>query len=320
MSSMSATPITNQWLGLNRETVLANTAAYNAEVPPAGRKEALLTLKNALDTQSSVSCIVLSDLLGAGKTFFVQHAFSQFSKERGWNEEEHVATLLVDEVESASDIEQTNAQIIIVDDLDRKAEWPLIENAVAAVQTWLRDRRLAILIGDYSLQNQALLAGLPKPQRILLEPLTRDLLSEAIYARLYHWLRQKPLSRTEETAAAEADAAIFSMFQEPVLDALLPPTDPQVATFRETFGMLQEMAELLPLTTQPCQFTPDTCRAWLKKATRLRERDPDRIAFVRGLHDAIRMRAQSRERWKPLDAGEWSVLLSIPGNPNEIEF
>ena len=65
---MSATPITNQWLARNREKVLTNTAAYNAETPLVGRKDALGWLKRALVSRRGPSCITISDLLGAGKT------------------------------------------------------------------------------------------------------------------------------------------------------------------------------------------------------------------------------------------------------------
>ena len=67
---MSATPITNQWLARNREKVLTNTAAYNAETPLVGRKDALGWLKRALVSRRGPSCITISDLLGAGNVFY----------------------------------------------------------------------------------------------------------------------------------------------------------------------------------------------------------------------------------------------------------
>ena len=109
------------------------------------------------------------------------------------------------------------------------------------------------------------------------------------------------------------------MFEPELLAALLPATDPPVATFREVLGILQKMAEFLPLDTRPCRFTPATYRAWQENSARYPERHKGRAEFVQRLSVAIRERAKEKEGevWKPKDADEWLTFLQMSPAPDK---
>jgi hypothetical protein len=200
--------------------------------------------------------------------------------------------------------------VIIIEELDRKADRYELETAIEAVSQWLSRDRKAILTGDFVLKDPELLSGLEAAHpihRIALEPLDRNLLIKAIQLRLYHWLRQAGMGESDAAAAAAETAP--EMFDPRLLGALVPPTRPPVATFREVFGLLQKMAVCLPLNTDACRFTPDTFREWSVTFARGRRWTAEQAGFVEALNHIIRDRAQQEAQWQALNTDEWAVLI-----------
>ncbi len=279
-----------------------------------GREDALKSLQTMVMSRSTAGCAIISDLLGAGKSFLVQHAFAQMAKDKVLDEERDVANLFVDEVTDNSILEGVAARIAVVDELDRKARRPALEDAVRTLCNWISGDRVAILIGDFSLKDADLMKGLVEKvslNYIKLDPLDRSLLCEAIRQRLFHWLCQPPSNMEKPQAEEEANEAVSEMFAPELLDALLPHTKPQVATFREVLGLLQKMAEYLKLDTNPCCFTVDTYLDWIKHSPPSQQRNEKQAKFIEELHYEIRDRACRDEAWGSMDVSEWPWVSNL---------
>ncbi len=306
------TAVTDRWVAEQAEKIFAHSPAYNADIEMAGREDALRGLRGILQVESGPRSAVISDMLGAGKTFFLQHAFSAFTEEKLFDEERDVATIDYRDATRKDFLGTVKARILIVEELDRKTELEPIESAVEAVARWLDENRSVILTGDFALRNPELLAAFaPKGgvRSVEMEPLDNRLLKRALYLRVYKGLRQKGLS--DEDAHTQAGAGVDDMIAPELLAALLPRTEPPVATFREILRILQEMAKYLPLDTTQCRFSPDIYLEWSEREGRTRRRRGKTAEFVVQLHDEIRRRLEVGEPWRPLHLAEWPWLTRL---------
>ncbi|HEX8597016.1 MAG TPA: hypothetical protein VF952_00685 [Chloroflexia bacterium] len=304
--------VSNQWVAEYRDKLFANTASYNTEIPMAGRKEPTEQLRRLLTNKDGLNCAVISDLLGAGKTFFLTHARIDLVRTRQIDEERQIVTLFTDQVgKGRVPDDAARAKVLIIEELDRKKRHGYLLGALEAVVQWLHEDKKAILTGDYWLKAPEALKVLEdlRVEHIPLEPLTKDLLLEAVELRLGHWLQSLGLVQGSKKAKKEASKVVQEMFDPKLLQVLVPRTDPPVATFREVLGLIKDLALSLPLDHEPCRFTVDTFREWDATYRRGRLWSDEQRFFVEALYQVIRDRAGDGSFWRPLDIDEWLEII-----------
>lgn len=315
-----AQTITSAWAVKNRSKIFVNDASYQAEMPMAGRKDALHILDSVIRQEIETRCVVISDHLGAGKSFLMKNAIRELVNKKQLEEDRDITWLCLDEITDGSKIKQARSRVLIVDDVDRKADAANVESAIRQVTDWLDHDRVAIVIGDYTVRNLQLVAPIAGKEAITyvpLEPLERPLLEKALTDRMAHQLGVE-LGRPDAAAdiTAEVQTQVATMFADDVLFSLLPPTDPPVANFRDVLGIVRTMAENLPLTSDPCVFTTNAYRKW-KRRKKIEGTDDVQREFVEALHEMIRERARRRESWTPLRTEEWMRVANVKGDPEE---
>jgi hypothetical protein len=310
---------TNEWAVINRDKVFVNDASYQAQLPMTGRRDALGAICDAITAKET--CLAISDHLGAGKSFVVKNAIRELVADNKVEEERDIAWMFPDQMQDGSRIKQAKSPVIIIDDLDRKIDLRKIENCIKQARDWIEGRqdKTAILIGDYTVRSLQLTESLAREKAISwvpLEPLEWPLLNAAIADRAAHHIAgaTKGLNAIDVLPAVREQVA--TMFSDELRYALLPPTDPSVANFRDIFGILQAMAEKLPLSSDPCGFSGETYRKWTKRY-RIEVSEQRQRKFLEQLHEIIVERAKRGEPWRALGVEEWSALMSDRADPIE---
>jgi hypothetical protein len=299
--------VTRRLVAREAEKIFANSPGFNASVTMVGRQAAQRKLASIVSGELPARVIRLSDLLGAGKTFFLQSAINQLSM--GGILDERAEYLYRDyrELGDFSPIDDSGVRVLAVDELDRKAGKDDLLRTIEAAKKWQRDERILILTGDYTLRNEELTAVVGDQEPLELEPLDEVLLKKTMTARLEKSLRQiYPDADVEDEAADAADRLI----EPEMLRSVLPRTEPSVATFREVLGILQSLASLLPMDDQPCVFTAEMYREAASRDGN-RRRPPAQTEFVENLYAEIRRRQRTGEVMPQMQAGEFPWLAGM---------
>lgn len=145
-------------------------------------------------------------------------------------------------------------QVLMIEELDRKATLGQIRWSVASGVAWLARRpdRVLILTGDMTIGGRHVgefLQGRAEVVRLALSPLDVDLLNLALRARIHDKLLvpanpNAPRQELEETAAVAADQILSD---STIRWSVTPGSDPPLlATFRESLGVLRTYAENAP--------------------------------------------------------------------------
>lgn len=247
--------ITNQRISRFAETIFANDEHVQRPLPMAGRAEALDTFLNVFRRSDGPQVVTISAALGTGKTFFLNHAIARLVNEVGFPENVNRITSfgshgphwkVPDTAERLSQrfaaAKSSHRHVLLVEELDRKGRFPNLIWSVNQALAWLQRTSDALLVmtGDRFLehpevQERLSVVGVPV-ERIELEPLTRTLMAEALALRLQLVLQD---GETQQDAVSAADRIL----DEPTVEtAVLPPTSPATANFREAFGLLMEMS------------------------------------------------------------------------------
>ncbi|HEV7721290.1 MAG TPA: hypothetical protein VGO60_08400, partial [Iamia sp.] len=252
--------ITNESIADVAVTVMTNDhRKLQTSVPMAGRSGAAETLRRIVTTPGP-SVVTLSAPLGAGKTFFLDTVFGEMYRELAFpvddnryrvqaTEEEippadHPERRVVERVrEALGGASPEHPRVLVIEELDRKGDYEVLLWTVAQGLEWLADAGDATLIltGDGFIFHPEVVealrtSGLPATT-IDLEPLDEDLMCDALALRFQQAiLRQNPAREPDEEGLAAARAVLR---HRPVATAVVPPSDPAAANFREAFGLLR---------------------------------------------------------------------------------
>lgn len=294
--------ITNQRISRFAETIFSNSDNdVRRPLPMAGRARALEQFMTAFLNDTGPQVVTLSAPLGTGKTFFLNNAFGRVMNETGFPE---AANKVVTFGSRGSESQAPNAAelfaerfrgaalshrlVLVVEELDRKGQFRDLIGTVAESLKWLSytSKGLLVLTGDRFLEHpevRILLDASTVPvEQIELEPLNHDLMTEALTLRL------GMLSQDGETDS-DATSAARAILRESVVEAaVLPPTSPATANFREAFGLLLEMSPYVDRTIEGVSFPTSLLR---DRATRLRLR-----ARQRSVDEAILSRIDAAVR------------------------
>jgi hypothetical protein len=295
------TRITRRLVAREAEKVFANSPGFNAAVTMVGREAPRRKLASIAAGEVPTRTVRLSDLLGAGKTFFLQSAVNQLSTGGLIDEATEYLHLDYREIDTLATLEKSPVRMLVIDELDRKAQRDELLAAIETAKSWQREDRVLILTGDYSLKNDDLVSTVGELEPLELEPLDEVLLIRAMTARLAKALRQVDPHGDVE---AEAHEAAEGLFDPELLAVLLPPTDPPVATFREVLGIMQRFANVLSMDDEPCTFTPDMYRQ-VTGSEGTRRRPPAQVEFLESLYAEIRARRAAGEPFPQMEAPDF---------------
>ena len=302
------TLVSNQWVAENRQTLFAFGASFIAETPMAGRAEEQVRLETFL-RDPEVCTAVISEPLGVGKTFFVMHSIGHLVRNGVLEDEADFARITEKDIVDGGVPTRIRAKVLVIEELDRKAPRSSIEAGVDAAAAWASvGNRHLILTGDAALLRTGLLSKerFGTPARIALDSLRQPLLSEAIRLRLTHWLSAETGHPSEADGLA-ADA-LRILFDEDVIRALLPETDPPIATFRDVLQLTQQMAEYLPLDEAPARFTPNAYRDYVRARGRPTQLLGEQTRFRTALNAAILMAARDGRAFEALSVDQCRAL------------
>jgi len=238
--------ITNKDVLMKQLQLFAHGISYQDESIFVNREKSKQEFQEATKDSSARVLIILSDLLGTGKTFLVDQA-TRFIPEK-------INSLLIKWVSETELKLRSKDPLIVIDEIDEKTVYRVIQANLGLVNSKLDELpKLLVLVGDYILRNQKVLSmfsNVSERKYIKLEPLDRQFFLKAMKARV-----KKFLDTDEEV----------EFFDPDLLDYLIPRTEIGIATFREVLTILQGLVSELPLDTNKCCISGKEARFWFEK-------------------------------------------------------
>lgn len=300
----------------NRDSLFAHTVTFVVHEQFAGREREQTDLLEKLEAAPIGSVIVLSEPLGAGKTTLLRQVQKALT-ENGLVAEEERETAFCRV--RAFDEEALNAisesRLVILDELDRKAERRTILEKLVMVDQRLGERLpYVILAGDQSVTDHEELRDALRNAAMIdwvkLDPLTPELLTEA--------LTRRAIAYVSGFDPADSLADLFD--DGDVLRKLLPKTEPPVATFREVLSILSDIAKskAIPLNEAPCVITADVCRAWLADSLAVTE-DTQQYRFLQWLQEYL-AEQNGQHPLRALTTEELRKLCPLPGISTDADY
>ncbi|MEK7422683.1 MAG: hypothetical protein AAB131_02465 [Actinomycetota bacterium] len=281
-------PASNNSIADVADVVFANSSSYHVELPMVGREAETELLLDLLQRRGEPHAVGIQAPLGAGKTFFLNRVLGlhrqthpEFDEQRDCHfllatdlevDDEFGADVTAESCGDPSssapvDLESpfVNAmgrQVLVVEELDRKATLGQIRWSLAAGVAWLgrRSDRLLIVTGDMTIGGRHVREFLQLAANrhwIALDPLDLALLKDALRSRVLEKLLA-PANPTEDSALLEgaASAAADAILNDPLIRwSAVPSTSPPLlATFRDALGVLRTYAENAPSNSDAILF------------------------------------------------------------------
>jgi hypothetical protein len=328
--------ITNLTVAEAKEVVFASSASYTAALPMAGRDAQKQILFDVI-ARREPHIVSISAPLGAGKTFFLSHVLGELTKARdvAFDEQNDAVTMMANKHFSGSEVGSVDPaelatrvlaqrfgdraagiSVLIVEELDRKSDWEPLFAAVRACVAWAKQGHgVLVLTGDRLLSNPDIqaeldLSGVPRSE-IDLEPLSRELLGEAILLRLAQHLKKRAI----DEEIAKAVEGLF--YERGIRDGIFPSLGVPVATFRQALETLRAMSGYLPLDKQPCRLPVHALAPWRTTVTR-----PSGLALEleKVLFNEVKERYLAQESWRSVEVGDLQALIKDrEGDSDEYE-
>jgi hypothetical protein len=273
------TNVTNSLIVSKAPDVFDNLGAY--QVPMAGRQEELQGIIQNLELPEPTVTVV-SAPLGSGKTFLLNQCFGTLLP-RGFDDNRNRYTVfasrekmpdrrkvpLAKEISSRlNDADTRFRRICIVEELDRKSKFPVLESVLSEALGWLESDPTGslILTGDRFLEHPTVteqIAATKFPRKdVSLAPLDRELMLEAIALRVNQIVLKRDSSFESALPAAEA------LLSDPLVEScVIPATAPGIANFREAFGLMRRMSDHVDLDVSGIDFG----RRFLRRLTSERD-------------------------------------------------
>jgi hypothetical protein len=243
--------------------------------------------------------------LGAGKTFFLNTILGRYAREHTeFDERRNCQYILATDTEApeldddaeaiepamiASDpsvaslasvhdalfADVDGLRVLVVEELDRKANLGQVLWTVASAIRWLKmgGDRLLVLTGDATVSHsrmQEFVATVDARSHIDLEPLELPLLSEALRQRILEKVVTPSAPEMDPSDRAEAaDDAVQAILEDTFVRwSAVPATDPNVlATFREALGALRRMCTVAPSVEGRVEFPRELVRTLPQEAS-----------------------------------------------------
>lgn len=292
--------VTNKDVKPNIIQLFSHGPEYQSPQTFVGRDEEKKKLIKEMN-DSTLKVVILSDLLGSGKSFFIDMSLIDIGTA------EKVKPFLIRSIDETK-LMESKYPFVIIDDIDVRNSYKVIKKKLGIVNKILNEKPKPIfLIGDYTVRNDKILSMLPNADRIQLkmEPLNKKLLIDALNKRIEKELKHKKIG--------------LEQFEDIFLNYLLPNTEPNVATFREVFAYLGFISNELPENTEKCFFSSQEVRAWLKNEI-IHFPTEDTKKFYQFLIKYIEENYSPEKEMKAIETSTFRELCPIQGINSDDEY
>ncbi len=220
--------ITNKDLKRCSQQVFTYSAQYQA--PFYGREKSIIEMRNKTAALKSGEVLIISQPLGTGKTFLVNHMISEekIDVPRG------SSFLTAKSVAETPDLmRQFPGEILIVDEVDIKTSYGKLIGGMNHLQEYLDNSgKKAIVIGDFSLKDPKLSSCLRNQQTLFeFEQIDRDFLRGVLNQRFQYFMKE----------FLDADFCLEDVIDPELINYLTPAWMKMVNSFRGVFSLLQSV-------------------------------------------------------------------------------
>ncbi len=220
--------ITNKDLKRCSQQVFTYSAQYQA--PFYGREKSIIEMQNKTAALKSGEVLIISQPLGTGKTFLINHMISEgrISVPRNSN---FLTAKGVDE--NPDSMNQFPGDILIVDEVDIKTTYRKLMGGMSNLQEYLDNSdKKAIVIGDFSLKDPKLSCCLHNQQMLTdFEQLDREFLRGVLNQRFQYFMPDY----------LDADFCLEDVIDTELINYLSPEWMKTVNSFRGVFSLLQSV-------------------------------------------------------------------------------
>lgn len=261
-----------------------------------GQERARRELRDVVFQSLPGTVVVMSEPLGAGKSFLIKTVVDDLDKENSGKYLRMSGRRL-----AARASETIARKAIFIEEFDIKESFKKLQDIMRSVAAIIgKKESVIVLSGDYSLRNPALIGLIDSPEKLIhidMDALNAEMLKKAFGLRL----RQ---AFGEEIGEINID----ELFDKEFMRYLIPNTNPPIATMRTSFAFLASMANVSELSSSPAQFSGKLYNQY--RSRREREFDPKAWHFVSWLHVYIR----NHDPNVPVEALRTSELVKLYGS------
>lgn len=218
--------ITNKDLKRCSQQVFTYSAQYQA--PFYGREKSIIEMQKKTAALKSGEVLIISQPVGTGKTFLVNHMISE--RKIGVPRNSNFLTAKgIDE--NPDSMKQFPGDILIVDEVDIKTNYKKLTGGMNNLQKYLDDsEKKAIVIGDFSLKDPKLNSCLHNQQMLTdFEELDREFLRGVLTQRFQHFMPD----------FLDAGFCLEDVIDPELINYLSPAWMKVVNSFRGVFSLLQ---------------------------------------------------------------------------------
>ncbi|WP_458325391.1 hypothetical protein [Roseobacter sp. A03A-229] len=271
--------------------IFAHTNAYNLPAAFANREDSREELRGKIERLSGSSVILVSDILGSGKTFLVQMVMGELGLED--------AAPLIAGRTKASDFEGDTPKFI--DEWDIKANPRRLRRTVTQMLEQKNARAPLILMGDFTLRSANF--------RSMIEPLGApdEIEMEQLNPKFFHLALNNRLAR----ATGDEFDPSQELISEEVLSALVPNWSETPANFRDVFKTLAQVTYNLPQNYEPAFIDVSAVRPWVEKNRPTIEKGPQSELFeALVVHFASEIRQGKWNETMPLSVSSLKKMIT----------
>lgn len=220
--------ITNKDLKRCSQQVFTYSAQYQA--PFYGREKSIIEMQDKTAALKSGEVLIISQPLGTGKTFLINHMISEgkISVPRNSN---FLTAKGVDE--NPDSMNQFPGDILIVDEVDIKTTYKKLMGGMNHLQEYLdNSEKKAIVIGDFSLKDPKLSGCLHNQQMLTeFEQLDREFLRGVLKQRFQYFMQDY----------LDDGFRLDDVIDTELINYLSPEWMKTVNSFRGVFSLLQSV-------------------------------------------------------------------------------
>lgn len=220
--------ITNKDLKRCSQQVFTYSAQYQA--PFYGREKSIIEMQDKTASLKPGEVLMISQPLGTGKTFLVNHMIS----EEKINVPRNSNFLTAKGVDENPDLmNQFPGDILIVDEVDIKTTYKKLTGGMSNLQEYLnKSEKKAIVIGDFSLKDPKLNGCLHNQQMLTeFEQLDREFLRGVLKQRFEYFMPNY----------LDVDFCLEDVIDAELINYLSPEWMKTVNSFRGVFSLLQSV-------------------------------------------------------------------------------
>lgn len=263
---------TNNEIHMVRDIVFGHDSSFNLPAAFANRvisRDFLATGVKGIEypigsgDNAKSSLTIVSDLLGAGKTFLVEMVLKDVGIPVDSSSFLLCGRNKPEVMESAG---QHGA--LFIDEWDSRKSPRVMSKALEWLENYLEtDKTPVVLMGDYTLKSDSVISRLEKHRpinQVPMESLDQEFFLLAVKARLAYAFKDTYFDESHILDPAKVPDEAISFLSSDIISALVPNWNQTNATFRDVFRSLHQIAKELPLDENTCLLGEREVRRWLK--------------------------------------------------------